>query len=289
MPNQTRNTLKNLFKNGKVPSQNDFEDLIDSNLNMIDEGFDKTAPDGLKITQLGSDNSNKLITFYKTDEGSEPLYFVQIDGEKALTIGERSNQADQIILSMSRSSETGVNVTIGVDAASNYKQPDIGGIRLDVGGAVRTEGRIGVVDTNANGKERIALADGDWYSITGNLTGCQAFEVIAGVGGLKGDGKYALIHAVVLNAYNPRGWFFNFLNLKNKIRSRSAYYRSRRDQLKLRWHGPHEDDGSYCLQIKTNGDYRDDNDKTEIKIKYYCTRLWFDADMAQPQHTESQG
>jgi hypothetical protein len=96
---------------------------------------------------------------------------------------------------------------------------------------------------------------------------------MAGVGGRKTNGRYALIHAVALNAYNPQGPIFNFLNLKKHIRPQHAYYRSRSDKLRLRWKSG--EGHAYSLQIKSNSDYGEG-----IQIRYYLTRLWFDEDMS---------
>ena len=63
MTKRNRNTLKNYFLNGSVPNQDQFKDLIDSNLNIIDEGFDKSPDEGLKVSQLG--DSGRLISFFK--------------------------------------------------------------------------------------------------------------------------------------------------------------------------------------------------------------------------------
>lgn len=58
-----RNALKNKFKKGKMPSEQDFSNLIDSMVNILEEGFDKTSRDGLKISQLMG--SGRLLSFIK--------------------------------------------------------------------------------------------------------------------------------------------------------------------------------------------------------------------------------
>ena len=77
MAKKNRNTLKNYFKNGSVPSQDQFGDLIDSTLNIIDEGFDKTLADGLKVSQFG--DTGKLMSFYKDSLVNNPLYYLNLD------------------------------------------------------------------------------------------------------------------------------------------------------------------------------------------------------------------
>ena len=154
MPKINRNTLKNYFKNGNVPSQDQFADLIDSTLNIIDEGFDKTPDEGLKVAQLGDEG--KLISFFREILGDKPIYFVKLDRDEHIVFGTAEGRN---VLSLGRSRIEGAD-------QDSYE--------LDVGGVVKAKGRIG-------GSRRV-LADGRWHEITDTLTGCQAFEVIAGVG-----------------------------------------------------------------------------------------------------------
>ena len=41
--------LQEQFQHGKMPTEEDFADLIESMLNMLDEGFDKTPEAGFKV------------------------------------------------------------------------------------------------------------------------------------------------------------------------------------------------------------------------------------------------
>jgi len=115
-------------------------------------------------------------------------------------------------------------------------------------------------------------ADSQWHNISGPLNGCQAFEVMAGVGN-KGTGKYALMKAVALNTFNPRGLLFNLFNLKKRIKYQQAYYLSRSNRIKLRWQGK---GGEYFLQMRSNCHYGEG-----VRIRFYLTQLWFDQDMSE--------
>ena len=123
-------------------------------------------------------------------------------------------------------------------------------------------------------------ADGTWHDITGPLTGFQALEVMATVGGRPGQGQYAVVYARALNAYNPGGrWWnpfgFNFLRHKTRIRVQQSYYRSRIDQLRLRWSGQgHE----YRLQIRSSRNFGTDEDGQQVAIRIGVTGLWPDLD-----------
>ena len=90
MTKRNRNTLKNYFLNGSVPTEDQFEDLVDSTLNIIDEGFDKSPSDGLKISQLG--DSGRLISFYKENLAGRPLYFIRVDRDENLVVGTEDSR-----------------------------------------------------------------------------------------------------------------------------------------------------------------------------------------------------
>jgi hypothetical protein len=256
MAKQNRETLKNFFKKGALPSEQQFGDLIESSLNMLDEGFSRTPSNGVEITTHG--DRERLLTFFRGDDPENPRWSFGFHGDgDALHFVPRTGEAAAGPLPPLTVAAPG---RVGVNTASP-------GFALDVNGVVRAAGRIGVNPTG----ELAVPANGEWQDITGALTGCQAFEVMAGVGKKK-SGRYALMHAIALNVFNPRGFLFNFLNRKKRISYSQAYYLSRRDMLRLRWHGEGED---YRLQLRSNTDYGDD-----VKIRYFITQLWFDSAMS---------
>ena len=63
MSKLNRALLKNRFKAGQMPCEEDFIDLIDSMVNMEEEGIEKTRETGLKISQIT--DSGKLMSFYE--------------------------------------------------------------------------------------------------------------------------------------------------------------------------------------------------------------------------------
>ena len=253
MAKQNRNTLKNYFKKGALPSQEQFGDLIDSSLNMVDEGFTGTPPNGVHITTQGDHDS--LLTFFRGKNPEHPKWALGFQGE-----------ADRLHLFPATKGDTpAAAFTVTPDGQVGVKQ-DNPAWQLDVNGVVGAKGRIGVHLPD----EATVRADGGWKAITPMLTGCNAFEVIAGVG-KPNQGRYALMHAIALNVHNPAGILFNFLNWKKRISYSHAYYLARRDMLKLHWEG--SSDG-YRLMIKSNSDYQDD-----VRIRYFITQLWFDPKM----------
>jgi hypothetical protein len=255
MAKKNRSTLKHYFRKGALPTEDHFNDLIDSTLNTIDEGFDKSPENGFEISLVG--DRSHLISFFKTSVVKDAVWTIDYDREQ-----------DQLLI---KKPHTDVNKP---PAMTFSGQGHVGinkiapAYTLDVGGVVAAQGRIGANPDN----QKTVAADGHWHNITGALTGCHAIEVMAGVGN-KGTGKYALLNALAMNTFNPRGWLFNFLNIKKKIKVHQAYYLSRGNRIKLRWftQGEH-----YYLQIRTVCAYGE-----KVKVRYYLTNLWFDQDMSE--------
>ncbi len=255
MPKRNRDTLKNFFRKGALPSERQFHDLIDSALNMVDEGFSKTPDNGIEVATQGEHHT--LMSFSRAEEPGRfdwSLGFTRDRERNALSFSARDQEGNET---------PSVTLDPGGKVGVNTQAPEFA---LDVAGVIRSQGRIGV---GPDGNSSVP-ADGKWHDITGPLDGCQAFEVMAGVG-KKRTGKYALMHAFALNTFNPAGFLFNFLNLKKRISYHQAHYRSLGDKLKLRWSGTNRE---YRLQLKSNSDYGDG-----IRIRFYLTRLWFDSFM----------
>lgn len=255
MAKKNRSTLKRYFNVGSLPSEEQFVNLIDSSLNTVDEGFDKTPENGFEVSLVG--DNDRLISFFESFAIKEAVWTISYDrNEDKLFFKKPTDDVNkQPALTFTNDGKVGIN----------NSSPDF---TLDVNGFVSAEGRIG-----ANPNKQITVpADGVWHNITGALSGCHAFEVMAGVGN-KGTGKYALMNALAMNAYNPKGYFFNLFNLKKRIKYQQAYYLSRINRIKLQWKG---DGSEYFLQMKSNCDYGE-----SIKIRYYITSLWFDDDMSE--------
>ena len=195
MAKKNRSTLKHYFRKGALPTEDHFNDLIDSTLNTIDEGFDKSPENGFEISLVG--DRSHLISFFKTSAVKDAVWTIDYDREQ-----------DQLLI---KKPHTDVNKP---PAMTFSGQGHVGinkiapAYTLDVGGVVAAQGRIGANPDN----QKTVAADGHWHNITGALTGCHAIEVMAGVGN-KGTGKYALLNALAMNTFNPRGWLFNFLNI----------------------------------------------------------------------------
>ena len=265
MAKKNRSTLKRFFSEGALPSADQFGDLIDSSLNTIDEGFDKTPENGFEISLIG--DHDRLISFFRNSAAKQASWTISYDKE----------QDRLFIRKPDEDVETPPLMTFAGDGKVGVQKKDPAHA-LDVRGMIASHGRLGA---NPDGQKTVP-ADGEWHNITAALSGCHAFEVMAGVGS-KGTGKYALMNAVALNTYNPKGLLFNFLNLKKRIKYHQAYYLARGNRMKLRWYA---DGREYYLQIRSNCDYGDGT-----QIRYYLTNLWLDEEMneSRPQTEERQG
>ncbi len=242
MTKQNRGTLKRYFDEGSLPSGEQFAELIDSMLNIVEDGFDKTPRDGFKISLIG--DHSRLISFYRSGDPHNPVWCVEYDQEK-----------DQLKI---------VNPRLPADRQAAMTFDADGNVSV---GVIAAHGRLGA---NPDGNTTVP-ADGKWHDITGELHGCHAIEVVAGAGS-PGTGRYALLRAVALNTYNPRGWWFNLFNLKKRIRCQQAYYLSRGNRIKLRWQQAGED--KYTLQMRTACGFGEG-----VDIRFYLTNLWVDPGM----------
>lgn len=278
---QTRDTLRKFFAAGSLPTQEHFGDLIESMLNMRDEGFRKTPDNGMEVLSIA--DKPALMSFYRDRDPAQALWSVRYGSESdsLQLVGGAAQQAESAaVLSLVPAQAAGVP---GSDDAA---RPGLGapprvGINttrpqqaLDVAGVVASQGRVG---SYANHVARQLPADGQPHTLIDHLTGCHAFEIMAGVGG-EGSGRYALLHAVALNTYNPVvQWWQRLLPGANRrgIRTTSAHYGRRCDRLSLWWEGGHGKGGEYRLCIRTRCDYG-----PAVIVNCSVTQLWFDPAMA---------
>ncbi|MCK9182159.1 MAG: hypothetical protein M0P13_04680 [Fibrobacteraceae bacterium] len=254
-----RDELKRRFSVGQMPSEMDFADLIDSMVNSEEEGFDKTAEDGLKLSQLM--DSGHLMSFYENVSEEAPLWFSEL---RLMQQGKVSFL--HISTPRVKSAESVISLKgpcPDVDADEGEDVSPIGvGIRcrnpeceLDVNGTVASSGRIGKEGNKS------APADGRWHDITDVLTGCQAFEIVAGVGGRDKDGKFALTHAFALNVFG----------CKPKIQKEQSHSGWRGNRIDVRWVKA-DSKFNFKLQLRVRCSYGEG-----VWIRYRLTKLWFDS------------
>lgn len=255
MTTRNRATLKQFFEEGRRPTSDHFGDLIDSMLNMSDEGFRKTPEHGFEVS-----SDEALLSFYREQNGQDPIWSMGFGGDNnqlLLRAGDGSGTAaPPPVLAL----DLGGQVGIGTDRPT---------VELDVRGVIASQGRQGQLLRHTPEGAPL-LADGNWHALTGPLKGCHAFEVTAGVG-LPDAGRFALLHAVAMNTFNPQPGWLDFLSRRKRIRSQHAWYGQRCDRLELRWEGSSGRHGTYHLAVRTQCNYGSD-----CVIQASLTSLWHD-------------
>lgn len=240
-----RQRLLAYFRNGKIPTEEHYSDLINSMVHKDDDGFSKDTENGLKI--YSDDSSNNLVSFYKDINSIDPFYVISKDKTdpdclKLQAFDESANDIENN--STAFFLHTNGKVGIGKTCADQYK--------TEIDGFVGMQGRIGTFKSGS------VHADGTWQAIISNLKNGQAFEIVARAG-KKGTGKFAIMHATALSVFGPKG---------GKIRRTNAHYGFYWNKLNLRWTGNSK---NYNLEIKSNSNYGEG-----VDIYYTITRLWND-------------
>ena len=262
MTTRNRATLRGYFSAGKLPTQDNFGDLIESMLNMDDEGFRKSEKNGFEISTLQKNDA--LISFYREQDKQKALWSIAYGDTEELVFNApgvetaaepKSRPAPVLALDKRR--------RVGV-GTSEPKQA------LDVVGTIVCTARIGRAPDPKEHSQ--AMADGEWHDLTGNLQGCQAIEIMACAGDRQ-SGRYALLHATALNTYNPRLSWLDLFGLRRRIRQQSMWFGKRCDQLELRWTTADERAAGYRLQVRSKCNYG-----PRVAIRATLTHLWVDDD-----------
>lgn len=240
-----RAELKYFFKNGHIPTETHFANLIDSLINQSDDGISKNEKEGFVLTPMGT--STKLITFYKNIDRLNTFFFVEKDLQETPSLKFQSGSANNDPETLDNNAFFfHQNGQLGVGKRSNANH------KLDVNGFAAAQGRIGTF------KYGTVPANGKWHPIASNLDNCQAFEIVARVG-KKGTGNFAMLHATALSAFGDS---------HSKIKKTCAYYGFFWNKLNIRWSGTTH---NYKLELRTNRNYGNG-----IDIYYNLGKLWDD-------------
>ena len=220
MAKTNRRTLKEYFGRGKKPDSTQFADLIDSMLNIVDDGFNKSAEKGLLLSPL--DDEGAVMEVRRNILDSDPAWVVALGKRGELHI--RRGLEEQALMTLCPDGK----VVIG----ENEK------VLLKINGAVQADSFTGGY---LQGK---VPADGQWQNIGGMDYGCIGYHVLAACG-LKGKGRYALCDVTAMHCFgkHPRIW------------SRRSWFGARFNKIQFRW----QRDGLNCgLQVRTRSNYGED-------------------------------
>lgn len=247
---KNKETLKNYFKKGGAVNEKHFVDLIDSSMNVIDDGIDVNPKDGLRLSPTGVFTT--LMSFFRNKAQKEPEFTLNsnFNDFEGLSINTKSNKS---VLKVNSQNRIGLNT-------------DDPNFDLDVNGVVASKTRIG---TFAHGT---VPADGNWHKIIQNLNVINAFEIIAHASGPSNSGYHSISRAVALSAFGGR-------LSRNKIKDfQKATWETLLERLffskkiiKFRWSG---DLHNYNLEIKTTGNWGINSETGHIcQINYNVTKL----------------
>jgi hypothetical protein len=252
-----RKKLKEKFRNGARPSQKDFNDLIDSDINSEDDGIE-FFEDGIKLSRPAPDN--------KTDKKNDADYQIQFGDASRNTLGF-------------------------------YHESDISGPYLSIAPAgiltkgITAQGEVSMRARRGNFTQKDVLgqpprpphvsspvtADNNWHTILYTSKICQAYEVVAQLDGDcqamvvalvstsqspvtdKNTDKQSLVSRIVDSVANFVKRLLNISNTKIKITQSYSDWLS--DKVRMKWV---ENYNSYSLQVKANSGH----------IYYSITQLW---------------
>lgn len=218
MAQVNRETLKGYFERGKMPAAEHFGDLVDSMLNIMDDGFERTEKDGIQLAPLG--DKGPVLEFFREIQDTEPLWTIEID-KKSGRLSVEKGKGEQPLLVLSPEG------------------------RIVWHGNVEIDGDITARSFNGNCYGGEIDADGMWHDITdeneNEKSGCRAYRVIAGCG-VPGQGKYALQEATAMHCFGSR----------RRIQAQQSWFGIHFNRIQLRWG---KSGMNWRLQIRTRRNY----------------------------------
>ena len=238
-----RQTLKNYFQKGGFATEKHFVDLIDSSLNMIDDGISINQKLGFKLNPIGF--STRLMSFFKKATQNEPDFTVNINQDNVEGLSINNREGDPLL-------KFDQNKQIGVHTNEPRFDFDVRGV-------------LGIDSKSGNHIVGEVDGDGSWQTIISNLDGINGFEVVASIRGKMGSGRYAMAHAIALSTFGGK-------SSRNRIKNTHAYYGSFMNRLSFRWVGEMH---NYELQVRTRRHYGvSELDGQPYKIKFNVSRFF---------------
>lgn len=235
MATRGRQILKGFFSNGKRPSQQEFEDLIDSSVNILDDGYSKSNQDGLKLTPK-TDN-NVLMSFCR-QSAAEPSWIFTISDTENLLIYNKQEKHETI------EKESKSSLFLACPKTVITGDVELRGIK---------KGR-----SVSDDLKKELYADGKWHDITEHKNGgVYVMEIVASIHGEPGNGEYAVLMA----------WATQSFDSNKKIKSVGSHYGFWGNKLKLRWHRK-KGSSHYQLQIKSRLKYKNKDLPINCHITY---------------------
>ncbi len=218
MAKTNRKTLKEYFGRGKKPDSTQFADLIDSMLNIVDDGFSKSPEKGLLLSPLDDDGA--VMEIRRNILGDEPSWVVALGKEEELHIYRGATE--QPVLTLHKDGR----MQLGTEDRT---------VRLEVNGSIHAHAFTGTL------LQGTVPADGYWHSISEPSYECCSYRVTAACG-LKHKGKYGVAHVVAMHCFGKH----------RRIRCRDSWFGTRFNRLQFRWLRRED---TCCLQVRTRSNY----------------------------------
>lgn len=220
MAKTNRRTLKEYFGKGKKPDSGQFADLVDSMLNIVDDGFNKSAERGLLLSPL--DDEGAVMEIRQNILDGEPAWVIALGKGGELQIHRGMDEEPLILLSQEG------KIVLGAK----------GKINLEVNGTIHADSFVG---SYLQGN---IPANGQWQNIGEMDYGCVGYHIEAACG-LKGKGRYALVEATAMHCFGKHPY----------IHCTRSWFGSRFNKIQFRW----RNEGLNCgLQVRTRSDYGED-------------------------------
>lgn len=222
MAKRNRQTLKKSFSKGRKPTERDFENLIDSTLNILDDGFFKSPELGMELSPLIGEK-RVVMSVFREPGNPEPEWEIAVGTAGELKICRFGEDASTPVIVLN----TDGTIEIGSD-----------GKDIVLKGQLATMGRKGTYIQNS------VPADGRWHDASEEIEGVCALEVVAAAG-RRHTGKHAVLVALATHCFGG----------SPKVKKIRSCYGMFGNKIKLRW----VKNGLACrLQMKTIFDYGDD-------------------------------
>jgi hypothetical protein len=212
---RNRNTLIEGFSKGQRPTADDFKNLIDSTVNILDDGFSKDAQSGIKLAPI-SEQEGTVMTFLQnmTDDIGGRWEFDILNNNLRISQVKEGVKGQLILLKQNGEIEIGRE-----------------GCDIQIKGTLHSEQRAGKTVTEP------LIADGTWQDLTPYLEGIYALEVVC-VMGKRRTGKHAILVAHATHCFGA----------KPRIRKIRSHFGIFGNKLKLRWV---RKDRACKLQVRT--------------------------------------
>lgn len=222
MPKRNRKTLKESFRQGRKPTQQDFENLIDSTINILDDGLSKRADTGIGLAPLQGNET--VMSIYREPGDDKAAWQIAVDTRTGnLKIGQHTENGITSLLTL----RTDGHLELG-----------------EASGQIHIANQLNMPGRKGSFRQDHIPADGKWHDITEDLEGCWALEVVAGAG-KRHTGKHAILVATAIHCFGKRP----------KIHKTQSHYGSFGNKLNLRW----VKNGFKCkLQLRSRFDYGED-------------------------------